>query len=127
MRPGGFHRFGEVRRLQKEESRQSCTVRWRASIALGVRTQAVLLIAQFSRIQLPALVVLPQCPRSHFVGAAFLVRLGELRWALLKEEDKLFHRESFTSPPVSEDNAEATAWLGAFQSCTAAYDWRRQR
>lgn len=89
MRPCDFHRFGEVTCLQKEEGGQRSTVRWRALIALGVRTHPLVLRAQFPWIQLPALAVLPQCPRSHFIGAALRVRLGELCGALLKEEDEL--------------------------------------
>jgi hypothetical protein len=91
MRLGDFHGLGEVTRLQKENGGQRSSSRRRASIALGVRTYPTVLIAQFPRIQLPALAVLPQGPRSHFIGSALLVRLGELCGTLLKEEDELFH------------------------------------
>jgi len=91
MRLRDFHRFGEITSLPKEDIGQRSAVVRRDRNDLGVGTNAAVLVAQFPRIQLPALVVLPHSPREHFLGAPLLVRLGERRGTWPKQKDDLLH------------------------------------
>jgi len=79
------HRIGKIASFQKGDRDQRSIAGFPDRATLAVRADPVVLLAQYPRVELPTIVVLLYRPCPNFLGATFLLSLGELYGTLSKK------------------------------------------